>query len=225
MRYAVVHDPPTLGAWSIIAFLLKVSVVALFLIAVLGVAAFAQQPSVRNPIQPPVLRESDPVAIMRLEANRATRDSIVHYDSPRSDSTPHLADVRVVALLPVEVSDRMSTTIHFDVGRSEIREDAVAAMEGKLDLLRGLPEMRIRIEGQADTRGSNPYNIGLAWSRAGAAKLWLTDRGIASDRIDAVGFSSRRPICQDAQESCWWQNRRAEFVIVAGADADVPRTR
>lgn len=186
MRHAIVHDPPTLGARSIVAFLLKMTVVALFLVAVLGVAAFAQQPG---------------------------------------DRTQRLADVRVVALLPVEVSDRMSTTIHFDVGKSEIREDAVAAMEGKLDLLRGIPALRIRIEGQADTRGSNAYNIGLAWSRAGAAKRWLTDRGIASDRIDAVGFSSRRSICQDAQESCWWQNRRAEFVIIAGADANVPRTQ
>ena len=224
MRHAIVQDPPALDARSIIAFLLKVTVVALFLLAVLGAGAFAQQPSVTR-AQMPLLRESDPVAIMRLESSRATRDSIAHQNSLRSDSRPHLADVRVVALLPVEVSDRMGTTIHFDVGRSEIRDDAVVAMEGKLDLLRGLPEMRIRIEGQADTRGSNAYNIGLAWSRAGAAKLWLTDRGIASDRIDAVGFSSRRPICQDAQESCWWQNRRAEFVIVAGADTDVPRTR
>lgn len=225
MRHAIVHDPPTLGARSIVAFLLKVTVLALFLVAVLGVAAFAQQPSVRNPVQMPLLRESDPVAIMRLESKRATRDSVSHHDSLRRDRTQRLADVRVVALLPVEVSDRMSTTIHFDVGKSAIREDAVAAMEGKLDLLRGIPALRIRIEGQADTRGSNAYNIGLAWSRAGAAKRWLTDRGIASDRIDAVGFSSRRSICQDAQESCWWQNRRAEFVIIAGADANVPRTQ
>lgn len=225
MRPAIVHDPRPLGVGSILAFLLKVTAVALFLIAVLGVAAFAQQPSVKNPAHVPILQESDPVAIMRLETDRALRDSVTRQDSRRIDRTPRLADIRVVALLPVEVSDRMSTTMHFDVGRSEIRPDAVAAMEGKLDLLRDLPELRIRIEGQADTQGSNAYNIDLAWARAGAAKLWLTDRGIASDRIDAVGFSSRRPICQDAQESCWWQNRRAEFVIVAGADADVPRTQ
>ena len=177
------------------------------------------------PVQMPLLRESDPVAIMRLESNRATRDSVSHQGLLRSTRTQRLADVRVVGLLPVEVSDRMSTTIHFDVGRSEIRQDAIAALEGKLELMRQIPALRIRIEGQADARGSNAYNIGLAWARAGAAKLWLTDRGIASDRIDAVGFSANRPICADRYESCWWQNRRAEFVIVAGADTDVPRTQ
>ena len=71
-----------------------------------------------------------------------------------------------------------------------------------------------------DARGSSADNITLAWTRAVAAKLWLTDRGIASERIEAVGFSAWRPRCEDPYESCWWQNRRAEFVIVAGAPVD-----
>ena len=48
MRHAIVHDPRSMGARSLIAFVLKASVVALFLIAVLGFAAFAQQPGVRT---------------------------------------------------------------------------------------------------------------------------------------------------------------------------------
>jgi outer membrane protein OmpA-like peptidoglycan-associated protein len=174
------------------------------------------------PVRMPLLRASNPVAIMQLEADRALRDSVSRPHSVRGPSPQRLADVRIPALRLAEIHDRMSMAIHFDVGRAEIRPDAFAALEAKLDLLRGVPAMRIRIEGQADVRGSSAGNITLAWSRAEAAKLWLTTRGIASDRIDAVGFSSWRPICEDPQESCLWQNRRAEFVIVAGAD-DVPR--
>lgn len=164
------------------------------------------------PAAMPALRESNPVAIMALETDRAAR-------------TQQLVAARVSGLRAVEVRDRMSTTIHFDVGSSAIRPDAIAALESKLDLLRGIPALQIRIEGQADVRGSNAGNITLAWERANAAKLWLTSRGIPSDRIDAVGFSASRPICEDRHESCLWQNRRAEFVIIAGADADVPRTQ
>ncbi len=162
------------------------------------------------PVVMPTLRESDPVAIMALETNRTVR-------------TQRLAEARGFGLRSIEVRDRMSTTIHFDVGSSAIRPDAIAALESKLDLLREIPALQIRIEGQADVRGSSANNITLAWARAEAAKLWLTNRGIPSDRIDAVGFSASRPICEDRNESCLWQNRRAEFVIIAGADSDIPR--
>ena len=60
----------------------------------------------------------------------------------------------------------MSPTIHFDIGSSRIRSDAIAAMEAKLGVLRGIPALRIRIEGQADIRGSNASNNTLASSRA-----------------------------------------------------------
>ena len=168
-------------------------------------------------VRMPVLRVSDPVAIMGLETDRERRDSISRQDSIRGQRTQSLAEARVAGLPRVELYDRMSTTIHFDIGSSEIRSDAVAALEAKLDLLRGIPALRIRIEGQADVRRSSASNITLAWKRAEAAKLWLTNRGIANDRIEAVGFGEGRPICGDSHESCWWQNRRNEFVIVAGA--------
>lgn len=167
------------------------------------------------PVHMPALRESNPVAIMQLEADRAGRDPFAQG----------VAGVRVAGLRSIEMHDRMSMAVHFDVGSAVIRPDAIAALEAKLDLLRGIPAMRIRIEGQADARGSSASNTTLAWTRAEAAKRWLTTRGIASDRIDAVGFSSWRPVCEGSQESCLWQNRRAEFVIVAGAAADIPRTQ
>jgi outer membrane protein OmpA-like peptidoglycan-associated protein len=175
------------------------------------------------PLAMPILRESDPVAVMRLETDRALRDAVPRQVPTLEDRTQRLAEARVARLRTVEVHDRMSTTIHFDVGSAAIRPDAFAALDAKLDLLRGISALRIRIEGQADVRGSSANNITLAWARAEAAKAWLTNRGIASERIDAVGFSAQRPICEGRHESCLWQNRRAEFVIVAGADADVPR--
>lgn len=165
------------------------------------------------PVRMPALRESNPVAIMQLETDRAGRDSFAQG----------VAGVRVTGLRSIEMHDRMRMAIHFDVASAVIRPDAIAALDAKLDLLRGIPAMRIRIEGQADARGSSASNTTLAWTRAEAAKRWLTTRGIASDRIDAVGFSSWRPVCEGRQESCLWQNRRAEFVIVAGADAASPR--
>ena len=110
-----------------------------------------------------------------------------------------------------------------NAGSFEIRPDAFAALDAELDLLRGIPALRIRIEGQADARGSSANNIALAWARAAAAKVWLTDRGIPP--IASTQWASARGVrsVKAVSESCLWQNRRAEFVIIAGADADVPR--
>lgn len=214
MKHVIVQDRPTLGARDILGALLKLAGLVILLAALLAFPAFSQQLAVRMPL----LIESDPVAIMGLETGRVRLDSASHRDAIRERRTQELAEARIAGVPRVELYDRMSTTIYFDAGSSTIRSDAIAALEAKLDLLRGIPTLRIRIEGQADVRGSNASNITLAWERAGAAKLWLTGRGIASDRIDAVGFSAWRPICEDRYESCWWQNRRAEFVIVARAD-------
>ena len=221
MRHPIVHDPLTLGGSRAILYaLLKLAAVAMFLIAILAFPAFTQEMA----SQMPLLRESDPVAIMRLENGRARRDFVSRQDSTRGNTGQRVADAEIVGMHRVEVYGWMSPTIHFDIGSSEIRSDAIAAMEAKLGVLRGMPALRIRIEGQADNRGSTASNHTLASSRADAAKRWLTSRGIAVDRIEAVGFGEARPLCGENNESCWWQNRRAEFVIVADADA-VPESR
>jgi peptidoglycan-associated lipoprotein len=154
----------------------------------------------------PLLRESDPVAIMGLETKRARRDSASRQDSIDSQRK---ADLR----------DSVGATIHFDAGSSKVRSDASVTLGETLELLRGVPALRIRIEGQADVPGSTAYDITLAWDRAGAAKVWLTNHGMDPDRIDAVGYSEGRPLCGARIDACSLGIRRDEFLIVAGADA------
>jgi peptidoglycan-associated lipoprotein len=74
--------------------------------------------------------------------------------------------------------------------------------------------MRIRIEGNADERGSDEYNLALGQRRAASAKRYLTERGIAGDRFDLVTYGEEQPVCTEHNETCWQQNRRADFRIV-----------
>lgn len=200
MQHAVVYEPPTLGARAIIRALLKLAGIAILLTALLAFPALSQQMGVRtlDVVRMPLLRESDPVAIMGLETARARRDSASRQDS----------------------RDGVDATIHFDVGSSKVRSDASVTLGETLVLLRSFSALRIRIEGQADVPGSTAYDITLAWDRAGAAKLWLTNHGMDPDRIDAVGYSEGRPLCGSRISACSLGIRRDEFLIVAGA-ADV----
>jgi peptidoglycan-associated lipoprotein len=76
--------------------------------------------------------------------------------------------------------------------------------------------VQIRIEGNADERGSDEYNLALAQRRSAAARRYLVARGIAEARIEVVSFGKERPVCQEHVETCWQQNRRDEFVITTG---------
>ncbi len=109
--------------------------------------------------------------------------------------------------------------IYFDFDKSTIRSDAAATLDRKVPWLQANPGMRIRIEGNADERGSDEYNLALGQRRAASAKRYLVDHGIAADRFDLVSYGEERPVCTEHNETCWQQNRRDDFRIVTiGSD-------
>ena len=113
----------------------------------------------------------------------------------------------------------ITAPIYFDFDKDDIRPDAAATLDRKIPWLNANPGMRIRIEGNADERGSDEYNLALGQRRAAAAKRYLVERGIDAARFDLVSYGEERPVCTDHNEDCWQRNRRDDFVIVTiGAD-------
>ena len=64
------------------------------------------------------------------------------------------------------------------------------------------------IEGHCDDRGTREYNLALGERRATAAKNYLVALGIDANRMQTISYGKERPVCTDATESCWAQNRR-----------------
>lgn len=109
--------------------------------------------------------------------------------------------------------------IYFDFDKSDIRSDAAATLDRKVPWLQANPGMRIRIEGNADERGSDEYNLALGQRRAASAKRYLVEKGIDEGRFDLVSYGEERPVCTESNEDCWQRNRRDDFVIVTvGSD-------
>jgi peptidoglycan-associated lipoprotein len=129
----------------------------------------------------------------------------------------------VPPVVPVMVDTAAITgPIYFDYDKSDIRSDAAATLDKKLPWLTANPGMRIRIEGNADERGSDEYNLALGQRRAASAKRYLVEHGIDASRFDLVSYGEERPVCTEHDESCWQRNRRDDFVIVTvGSDAIV----
>ena len=75
------------------------------------------------------------------------------------------------------------------------------------------PSRRIIIEGHADERGTNEYNLALAERRAQAASRYLVGVGIEPHRIRTISYGEERPFCAEHNEKCWQQNRRGHFTL------------
>jgi peptidoglycan-associated lipoprotein len=108
--------------------------------------------------------------------------------------------------------------IHFDFDRSAIRSDAEQRLMRKVAVMRANPNVRLRIEGHADERGSIEYNVALGQRRAEAARAFMVNYGISADRLETVSWGEDRPLVRASNEEAWAQNRRNEFRIIAGGD-------
>lgn len=109
-------------------------------------------------------------------------------------------------------------TVYFDYDSDELRADERGKLDAKLAVLNANPQLRLRIAGHCDERGSDEYNLVLGRKRAEAAKRYLTDRGIDGSRIETMTFGRERPAVLGSDESAWSRNRRDEFEIIAGGD-------
>ena len=154
------------------------------------------------------IRRENEAANARAEAMRlrARQDSI---DRARAAEEAMRRDSEMLRSV-------VTTTINFDFDKSDLRDDAKASLDAKIPILLANSNVTIRIGGHADDRGSSEYNLALGQRRAAAAKRYLVERGVAEGRIETTSFGEERPMCTDANEACWGQNRRDEFEITAG---------
>ena len=119
-----------------------------------------------------------------------------------------------------EAADRETMTatleasVHFAYDRSDLSEASRIVLDAKTKVLAAHREIRLRIVGHTDDRGSDEYNQALGQRRAAAAHRYLVQRGIADVRLDYVSMGEGRLRCPENTEACWAENRRAEFEII-----------
>jgi peptidoglycan-associated lipoprotein len=106
--------------------------------------------------------------------------------------------------------------ISFAFDQWELSSDARQKLSAKAEILRAHPELSLRIEGHADERGSDEYNLALSNRRSAAAMRFLIDRGIATARLASAGYGEEQPLDPAENESAWARNRRAEFRVSTG---------
>jgi peptidoglycan-associated lipoprotein len=105
--------------------------------------------------------------------------------------------------------------VMFDYDQFNIRDDQRGGLQKNADYMRRWTTVRATIEGHADARGTNEYNLALGQRRANAVRDYLVSLGVTTDRFVIVGKGEEEPVCREDTEACHAQNRRAHFVITA----------
>jgi peptidoglycan-associated lipoprotein len=100
----------------------------------------------------------------------------------------------------------------FDYDKSDLRDDAKAALDADAKSLRDHADVRLVIEGHCDERGTPEYNLALGERRAAAARDYLVAAGIDASRIEIISIGEERPFATGSNEEAWAQNRRAHVV-------------
>ncbi len=102
--------------------------------------------------------------------------------------------------------------VHFAFDSSAIDDEARAIIEAHAAHLVANPQIKVSLEGNCDERGTREYNLALGERRAQAVEKMMKVLGVAGNRIKTVSYGEEKPLCQEHNESCWRQNRRAEIV-------------
>jgi len=101
--------------------------------------------------------------------------------------------------------------IHFDFDKYVLTPQSMMILDDKAAYLREHAGVRVLVEGHADDRGSNEYNLALGDRRANSAKNYLVKSGVAESRITTISYGEEQPLCMQQSESCWYRNRRGHF--------------
>ncbi len=103
--------------------------------------------------------------------------------------------------------------IYFEFDKSTLTPMAQDVLMRHAAWLRENSDVTVTIEGHADERGTNEYNLALGDRRADSAKAFLVDLGIPASRLTTISYGEERPLCMEQSEECWAKNRRGHFVV------------
>ena len=117
---------------------------------------------------------------------------------------------------PIEFSESPNLKdIHFDFDKYDIRPGDAKILDANGAWLKQAASNLVLIEGHADERGTNEYNLALGERRAKATMNYLVSQGIQASRMTIISYGEERPACTDKNEPCWSKNRRSHFLVKA----------
>jgi len=107
--------------------------------------------------------------------------------------------------------------VTFDTNSAVVKPELNSEIDRVAGILNQYPNTVIRVEGHTDSKGSSQLNMDLSKRRAYAVRDILVQRGVAANRIEAVGYGETMPVATNDTAAGRARNRRVEIKIVPPA--------
>jgi peptidoglycan-associated lipoprotein len=108
-----------------------------------------------------------------------------------------------------ELAECTNVRVHFPFNSDEIDSTDKAQLDRSARCLKADHALHVTIEGNADERGTEEYNMALGDRRARAVAHYLESLGASDSQVATVSFGKENPECKEHDETCWARNRRA----------------
>ncbi|HVS65836.1 MAG TPA: peptidoglycan-associated lipoprotein Pal [Thermoanaerobaculia bacterium] len=153
---------------------------------------------------------ADPPPVTRDEPDEVVRDPVTSTTSDPVEQ-PWPSDLQ--AATERAYREGLLGEVYYEFDSSTLSNTARDRLSRNAQFLKDHPEYVVTIEGHADERGTNEYNLALAERRADSALDYLVSLNVPGSRLRTISYGEERPQCTQSTESCWQQNRRAYFKI------------
>lgn len=104
--------------------------------------------------------------------------------------------------------------VNFEYDKDQLTAEAKAILDAVVPGLAAQPKLTLEIGGHTDSRGTDAYNKSLSQRRANSVKAYLAAKGVAPERLSAVGYGESKPVADNATEAGRGENRRVEFQVL-----------
>ncbi len=122
---------------------------------------------------------------------------------------------RDITLTPIKEGSRtVLNNIFFETDKYDLQERSKTELNKVIRFMKNNPEIRIEVSGHTDDVGADDYNLSLSNRRAKSVYDYLTQNGVAPDRIRYAGYGKQRPAYPNDTDEHRSQNRRIEFEII-----------
>lgn len=143
---------------------------------------------------------------------RMAGDSSVEIGSPEWKKLGHFAAKNKCEM--IQAVGGVEQHIFFEFDQSGIPAESVDGINAQAKYLAANSRVRVRIEGNADDRGSREYNVALGMRRANAVAAVLKENGVAARQIEVLSYGAEKPAAFGDKDVSYRCNRRADIVYI-----------
>ena len=146
-----------------------------------------------------------------------------------SPSGPGAYDLNVADVGAVDLNANLAKACHvvlygvlFDFNKSTLQQASDSALQPVVNMMAAEKALKVEVQGHTDNVGNDAYNQTLSEARAKAVVTWLTQHGVAAERLTAKGYGKTKPVADNGSDEGRARNRRVEIADPACAPKGKP---